>query len=101
MNYQQITSEERFIISALRKQELNQSEIALNLGRHRSSICREFQRNCCNDGDYRPSKASSRTRTRRSRSLILPTNNRHPVKRVNYATEVNHGKSSEAGQANP
>lgn len=68
MSYQQITSEERYIISALRKQGLNQSGIAQHLGRHRSSICREFQRNCCNDGDYRPSKASSRTRTRRSRS---------------------------------
>jgi len=22
--------------------------------------------------------------------MILPTNDRHPVKRVNYATEVNH-----------
>ena len=68
MSYQQITSVERYIISALRKQGLNQSEIARNLGRHRSSICREFQRNCCNDGDYRPSKAASRTRNRRSRS---------------------------------
>jgi transposase, IS30 family len=68
MNYQQITSVERYIISALRKQGLNQSEIARHLGKHRSSICREFQRNCCNDGDYRPSKAASRTRNRRSRS---------------------------------
>ena len=67
MYYQQIASEERYIISALRKQELNQSEIALNLGRHRSSICREFQRNCRNDDDYRPSKATSRTRSRRNR----------------------------------
>lgn len=68
MNYQQITSEERYIISALRKQGLTQSAIARHLGKHRSSICREFQRNCCNDGDYRPSKAASRTRNRRSRS---------------------------------
>lgn len=68
MNYQQITSEERYIISALRKQGLTQSAIARHLGKHRSSICREFQRNNCNDGDYRPSKAASRTRNRRSRS---------------------------------
>jgi IS30 family transposase len=68
MSYQQITSEERYIISALRMQGFNQSQIARHLGRHRSSICREFQRNGCNDGDYRPSKASSRTRNRRSRS---------------------------------
>ncbi|MBP8262102.1 MAG: hypothetical protein KAX52_00125, partial [Pseudomonas sp.] len=25
--------------------------------------------------------------------LILPTNDGHPVKRVNYATEVNHDKT--------
>lgn len=68
MTYKQITSEERYIISALRKQGLKQSEIARHLGKHRSSICREFRRNCCNDGDYRPSKAASRTRHRRSRS---------------------------------
>ena len=39
--------------------------------------------------------------TTSTRALILPTNNGHPVKRLNYATEVNHGKGSEAGQANP
>ena len=64
MSYPQITSVERYIISALRKQGLNQSEIARHLGKHRSSICREFQRNGCHDGDYRPSKAGSRTRNR-------------------------------------
>ena len=68
MSYQQITSVERYIISALRKQGFNQSEIARHLGKHRSTICREFKRNRCNDGDYRPSKAGSRTRNRRSRS---------------------------------
>lgn len=69
MSYQQITSVERYIISALRKQGLNQSQIARHLGRHRSSICREFQRNGCpTDGDYRPSKADRRTRARRARS---------------------------------
>lgn len=30
--------------------------------------------------------------------MILPTNEGHPVKRVNYATEVNHGKGNEAEQ---
>lgn len=67
MNSRQITFEERYIISALRKQGLSQSKIARHVGKHRSSICREFRRNCYNDGDYRPGKAPPRTRNRRSR----------------------------------
>jgi IS30 family transposase len=69
MTYRQITSEERYILAALRKQGLNQSEIARELGRHRSSICRELKRNSSRwDGHYRPSKAIERTAGRRSRS---------------------------------
>lgn len=49
-------------------QGLNASQIARELGRHPSSISREIRRNRCNDGRYRPSKADSRTRGRRSRS---------------------------------
>lgn len=68
--YIQITSEERYIISYLKKQGLNFSEIAHETGRHRSTISREFARNTCwvTDGSYRPSKAQRRTRARRSRS---------------------------------
>ncbi len=70
MKYQQLTSGERYIISHLGKQGFNQSEIARQLGRHRSTICREYQRNRCwvTDGRYRASKAERRTRARRSRS---------------------------------
>lgn len=70
MKYQQITSHERYIISALRIQGLNQSEIARHLGRHRSTISREFSRNCCwiIDDAYRPSKAQRRTVARRKRT---------------------------------
>lgn len=57
------------MISALRRQGLNQSEVARVLGRHRSSISRELSRNgAAWDGCYRPSVASERTRARRSRS---------------------------------
>lgn len=56
------------MLSALRKQGLNASQIARELGRHPSTISREIRRNRCNDGHYRPSKADSRTCTRRSRS---------------------------------
>lgn len=68
MKYYQITSEERYTISTLRKQGYSAAKIALYLGRHPSSIYREIRRNGCNDGRYRPSKASRRTRGRRSRS---------------------------------
>jgi IS30 family transposase len=56
------------MISALRKQGLNQAQIARQLERSPSTISRELRRNLCNDGHYRPSKADSRTRGRRSRS---------------------------------
>src|ERR1051326_5785891 len=69
MTYHQLTSGERYMLAALRKQGLNQSEMARALGRHRSTICREFLRNCARfDGHYRPSKAQERTNGRRSRS---------------------------------
>ena len=69
MSYCQLTSGERYMLAALRKQGLNQSEMARALGRHRSTICREFQRNSSrSDGHYRPSKAQERTNGRRSRS---------------------------------
>lgn len=70
MKYQQITSEDRYIISTLRKQGLSAPQIAANMGRHRSTINRELKRNSCHhiDGGYRPSKADRRTVARRRRS---------------------------------
>ena len=73
MEYCQITSEERYTISTLRKQGYSPARIAEYLGRHQSSIYREINRNRCNDGHYRPFKASSRTRNRRS----ISRKNRH------------------------
>ena len=69
MRYHQLTSEERYMISALRKQGHNQSEIARNLGRHRSTISRELRRNCSRwDQCYRANVAAEHTRGRQSRS---------------------------------
>lgn len=68
MTYHQLTSAERYMISALRKQGLNQSEIGANLGRHRSTICRELKRNASRLGHYRPSNAIEMTSGRRARS---------------------------------
>jgi transposase, IS30 family len=68
MKYHQLTSEDRYMISALRKQGIHAAEIARNLGRHPSTICRELQRNSAKwDGRYRPLKAVERTNGRRSR----------------------------------
>lgn len=68
--YVQLTQDERVLMSYLRWQGLSYAKIAEQLGRHRSTIYREFKRNSCHhiDGAYRPSKAQCRTRARRSRS---------------------------------
>jgi len=68
MKYRQITSEERYAISALRRRGLSARAIATELGRAHTTISREIARNRCNDGGYRPFKASRRTRGRRSRT---------------------------------
>jgi len=69
MTHCQITSEERYMLSAGRMQGLNQSEIARQLGRHRSTISRELKRNSsASDGRYRVDIADERARGRRSRS---------------------------------
>lgn len=68
--YTQLTLVDRVRIGELRMQGFPVSHIAKSLGRHRSTIYRELQRNRCHvtDGAYRPSKAERRTRARRSRS---------------------------------
>ena len=66
--YHQLTSGERYELSALRKQGLRPAAIARSLGRHRSTVCREIRRNSSADGAYRPSVADEMTRGRRSRS---------------------------------
>lgn len=70
MKYQQLTSHDRYILAALKKQGLTIIQIADCMGRHRSTIYRELRRNSCHhtDGAYRPSKAVRRTRARRRRS---------------------------------
>ena len=50
MTYHQITSEERYRLSALRRQGLGNPQIACVLGRHRSTIWREVRRNAHPDG---------------------------------------------------
>jgi IS30 family transposase len=66
--YHQLTSGERYELSALRKQGLSQAQIARALGRHPSTISRELRRNVKKDGAYRPALADDYARWRRSRS---------------------------------
>ncbi len=69
MKYRQLTSEERYLISAFRIEGHNQARIAARLGRAPSTISRELRRNGSPwDGSYRPSKAQERANGRRSRS---------------------------------
>ncbi len=67
-NYHQLTSEERYALSAMRKQGCTKAQIGRVLGRHRSTIGRELKRNTRKDGGYRPFTADERARGRRSRS---------------------------------
>jgi len=67
MSYHQITAAERYTLGLLRQQGLHPAAIARVLGRHRSTVSRELRRNRTHhDGCYRPAKADSYARHRRS-----------------------------------
>ncbi len=68
--YRPLTSEERYALSALRKQGHTQAEIARALERHPSTISREVRRNSKDRSGrvYRPSLADDYARWRRARS---------------------------------
>lgn len=66
--YHQLTSGERYALSALRIQGCSQAEIAHALGRDPGTISREVRRNRSKDGRYRPPVADDFARRRRSRS---------------------------------
>lgn len=69
MRYQQITSEERCKLAALRKQHYSNAAIARMMGRHPSTIARELKRNCCPyDEGYRHLRAQQISDLRRKRS---------------------------------
>ena len=70
MTYKQLTSSDRYTLSALKRQGVSVPIIVAEIGCHRSTIYRELERNSCyrTDGSYRPGKASERTNGRRPRS---------------------------------
>ena len=72
MSYRQITSEERYRLSALRVQGRSNPEIARAMGRHRSTIWREVRRNSHVDGRYRVVKAIQHAIARSYRSRSHP-----------------------------
>lgn len=73
MSYHQITSGERYRLSALRRQGLGNPQIARALGRHRSTIWREVRRNAHpTDGRYKVEKAIERASGRRRRARSHP-----------------------------
>lgn len=62
MKYVQFNAEERSALAALRTAGLTRAEIALQLGRHRSTVYRELKRNASPyDGWYRATRAQERT----------------------------------------
>ena len=66
--YHQLTQEERYRITALRRCGCWRAEIARQLQRHPSTIGRELRRNVTtHDGDYRAEKAHSYATARRRR----------------------------------
>lgn len=63
MTYTHLSQPERYQIHALRSQRVSCTQIALELGRHRSSIVRELRRNSGARG-YRPAQAHDKATAR-------------------------------------
>ena len=71
--YKQITQEERYTIKVLLKQGYSHSEIASELGRHRSTVSRELRRNTqTGTGRYYGNIAQEKAVARRRRSRRGP-----------------------------
>lgn len=64
MSYKQLTMMQRYQIEALKKEGLSQRAIALNIGVHYSTICRELRRNALDNGEYFAESASISARLR-------------------------------------
>jgi IS30 family transposase len=74
MSYAQLTRDQRYQIYLLKKAGHNQSEIAAAIGRHKSTISRELQRNCGSTAYY-PKQANDLARERQgiaSAPRIMP-----------------------------
>lgn len=83
MEYHQLTQDERYLIAKLSKHRIGVSQIAARLGRHRSTIYREIERNKTpGDGGYRAERAHSYAVARRSRCRRKPQYSAKQLARV-------------------
>ena len=83
MEYCQLTQAERYSIAKMRRQKLSVATMALRLGRHRSTIYREVQRNKTTyNGHYGAEKAHSYATARRRRSRRKPQYSQQELARV-------------------
>jgi transposase, IS30 family len=84
MEYCQLTQAERYIIASMRRQKLPVAQIALRLGRDRSTIYREVERNKTTyNGHYGAEKAHSYATARRKRSRRKPQYSQQELGQVN------------------
>jgi transposase, IS30 family len=83
MSYTQLTREQRYQIHALIKAAHSQSQIAVIVGCHKSTISRELRRNCGAHGYY-PNQAQqlARRRQRHSRGPRIPAETWQQVERL-------------------
>ena len=86
MTYHHLSAEERYQISALLKEGLTQSQIALNLGRHKATISREIARNTGLRG-YRPRQASLLTEQR-----AVNSRNARQIEEADWLSAVSYVK---------
>ena len=71
MSYQQLTQEQRYHIWALKKTGTSQTDIAKDIGVHKSTITRELQRNTGQRG-YRPKQAHALAQSRKLERARTP-----------------------------
>lgn len=64
-SYSRLTQKDRFIIQKGLEEEKSLTDIAVLIGRHRSTVCREVKRNSNMKGGYRARGAESYARSRR------------------------------------
>jgi IS30 family transposase len=62
-----LTKEQRYVIQSLYKRGINRTEIAKELGVHKSTIGREIKRNCTKRGKYQAEKAHTYAQERKER----------------------------------
>ena len=87
MSYHHLTMEERNVIYRMRFQGYSDAEIARGLGRHRSTISRECQRNANPDGRYESGPAQTWANSRRRAPLRRPKTG-HPRLMAYVATRL-------------